>query len=103
MIFNLKKELLRIIDEKDSFDSLLNNQITYSQIALLLLEYENEGIIKNYTEGYTLTDGGLAILNEKKTFERIEPLEKHRIKTRVELDQVFIPNYIEGVIKELKN
>ena len=103
MIFSLKQELLRIINEKDSFDTLLNNQVTYSQIALLLLEYELEGIIKNFPEGYRLTEKGFMILNEKKSFEKIQPLEKYRIKTCVELDQVYIPNYIEGVIKELKN
>lgn len=103
MALNLKKELLRIIDNGETFESLIQEQITYTQIALTLLEYEQNGLIKNYKNGYKLTKNGKVELEKGKTFEKILPKDKYKSENKIGLDKVYIPNYIEGVIEELKN
>ena len=99
----LNRDLLIVISKRGSLESLISKQISYTNIAKSLIYCELQGYINNTENGYELTEKGMVILNEKKSFEKIQPLEKYRIKTCVELDKVYIPNYIEGVIKELKN
>ena len=41
-------------------------------------------------------------MQEKEPFKKIEPLDELRID-KINIDQIYIPEYIEGVIKELKN
>ena len=103
MALNLMKELLRIIDNGETFETLIQEQISYTQIALTLLEYEQMGFIKNYKSGYKLTKNGKSELEKSKIFEKILPQDKYKTENKIGLDQVYIPNYIEGVIEELKN
>lgn len=98
----LKKKLLQVIASRNSLDILLDSQITYVQIATLLVECENVGFIENTSDGYMLTNIGIEFLNKKQDFEEIETLDEFRIE-KIGIEQIYIPKYIEGVIKELKN
>lgn len=103
MALSLKKELLRIIDSGESFETLIQEQISYTQIALALLEYEQKGFIKNYKTGYKLTKIGQSELEKSNAFEEILPLEEYKLENKIGLDKIYIPDYIEEVIEELKN
>ena len=103
MFISLKRELLNLISTKSSLDTLLDSQITYNQIAIALVGCLNENLIKNSEDGYILTDIGKQVLLEKKPFEVIKPLEEFKTNKTYSLDQIYIPDYIKGVIKELKN
>lgn len=99
----LIKKLLQVIASRNSLDILLDSQVTYVQIATLLVECEKKGFITNTNEGYIITDLGNDILNKKQDFEVIETLDEFRIEKKIGIEQIYIPEYIEGVIKELKN
>lgn len=96
-----EKELLSIIYNNEDFDSLLNKQITYSQIAETLLKFTNEEMICNTTEGFVLTEKGKLFLKPK--FEKIDEKENVHIAEHLEIDDFLKTEYIKGVIKELKN
>lgn len=98
----LQKQLLKMINSKKDFSSLISNQITYSQIASYLVNFEKEGLIHANENGYFLTSLGKEKMQEKASFQKIEPLDEFRIE-KINIDQIYIPDYIEGVIKELKN
>lgn len=99
---SIQKQLLKMIENKRDFSCLISNQITYSQIAIYLVNFEKEGLIQSSEDGYFLTSLGKEKMQEKEPFKKIEPLDEYRID-RVNIDQIYIPDYIEGVIKELKN
>lgn len=103
MTISLKRELLNLISTKSSLDTLLDSQVTYNQIAVALVECLKENLIINTEEGYVLTDKGKQELLEKKSFKEILPLEEFKTNKTYSLDQIYIPDYIKGVIKELKN
>lgn len=99
---SIQKQLLKMIESKKDFSSLISNQITYTQIAIYLVNFEKEGLILSNENGYFLTSLGKEKLQEKEPFQKIEPLDEFRIG-KINIDQIYIPEYIEGVIKELKN
>ena len=102
MIGSIQNQLLKMIESKKDFSSLISNQITYSQIAIYLINFEKDGLIQSSEDGYSLTPLGKEKMQEKEPFKKIEPLDELRID-KINIDQIYIPEYIEGVIKELKN
>ena len=55
MIGSIQKQLLKMIESKKDFSSLISNQITYSQIAIYLINFEKDGLIQSSEDGYSLT------------------------------------------------
>jgi len=99
----LKKELLRIINERDDFDSILSKHITYPQISEELINLANERFIENTPDGFKLTEKGSGFMNSKTDFEKFEELKEYKTEIKIRVDEFYLPKYIKGVIKELKN
>ncbi len=100
-----QKRLLKIIDNSESYDELTNKQISYSTIAMMIVDFLKEGFIKNSPNGYILTEKGYSFIKPhgKKEFEEIEPLNEFRTEKKMSIDEVYYSKYIKEVIKELKN
>lgn len=100
-----QKKLLKIIDNKASYDELTSKQISYSTIGMMLIDFLNEGLITNSDNGYIVTEKGYSFLKPKgkKSFEIIEPLEEFKIYPTMSIDDIYYTDYIEEVVKELKN
>ncbi len=100
-----QKRLLRIINNSESYDELTNKQISYSTIAMMIVDFLKEGLIKNSPNGYVLTEKGLGFIKPhgKKIFEEIEPLNEFKTETKMSIDEVYYSKYIKEVIEELKN
>lgn len=100
-----QKRLLKIIDNSESYDELTNKQISYSTIAMMIVDFLKEGLIKNSPDGYILTNKGYSFIKPrgKKVFEEIEPLNEFRSESKMSIDEVYFSKYINEVIEELKN
>ena len=90
--------LLKIIKEKKDVSILLNRKVTYSEIAILLKQLEEEKNIEISSDNIKLTIKGFCLLEKylsksfsKKKDQWISPQNNKR-KTQISIDKIVLPN-----------
>lgn len=91
----LKQKLLLAIKNGSSLNELVKRQIPYAEIVDQLMLFCNEGLIDRGDNGFLITAKGEYFLSQRNTFETIKTLDEYRLKTKLSLDDIYIPNYIK--------
>ena len=96
------RTLLSIKKGIDIFESL-STRFTHVQIMICLLGLSKQGYL-TYDAGHaTLTEKGNGVLHESHTYHKISILTKEKLKTKISLDDIYVPHYAKGDYNEIKN